>query len=281
MMDATKKSSPRKLEECRICHDEDDESNMEVPCFCRGSLKYAHRKCVQRWCDEKGDTVCEICLQLFKPDYTAPPPLFHYSGIPMNFRGNWEISRSDLRNPQFIFVGSNDRSSLYPNFDDLTENTSRNLICCRIVAMIFIILLIMRHTLPLFIYGAGEYSISLVMLLMLRTIGILLPIYIIVKALTAIQRRQNRQDFPVLPHEAFIRENEVAGRVPEAHVIQTIENGFNLSALKKEIGKKRTKNYVFECESSSECIAKRLRGSGKDKAIMVEEANKKWPHQFK
>ncbi|CAA0836122.1 RING/FYVE/PHD zinc finger superfamily protein, partial [Striga hermonthica] len=100
---------------------------------------------------------------LFKPDYTAPPPLFRYSGIPMNFRGNWEISRSDLRNPQFILVGSNDRSSIYSNFDDLSEHTSRNLICCRIVAMIFIAFLIMRHTLPLFIYGAGEYSISLVM----------------------------------------------------------------------------------------------------------------------
>lgn len=32
-------SSLRKLGECRICHDEDEESNMEVPCFCRGTLK--------------------------------------------------------------------------------------------------------------------------------------------------------------------------------------------------------------------------------------------------
>ncbi|PIN08259.1 Ubiquitin--protein ligase [Handroanthus impetiginosus] len=85
-MDINVGSSPKKLGECRICHDEDEESNMEVPCFCRGSLKYAHRKCVQRWCNEKGDTVCEICHQLFKPGYTAPPPLFHYGGIPMNFR---------------------------------------------------------------------------------------------------------------------------------------------------------------------------------------------------
>lgn len=23
--------------------------------------QYAHRKCVQRWCNEKGDTTCEIC----------------------------------------------------------------------------------------------------------------------------------------------------------------------------------------------------------------------------
>ncbi|KAL0786628.1 hypothetical protein Bca101_002874 [Brassica carinata] len=47
--------------QCRICHDEDLDSNMESPCSCSGSLKYAHRKCVQRWCNEKGDTTCEIC----------------------------------------------------------------------------------------------------------------------------------------------------------------------------------------------------------------------------
>ncbi|ONM31668.1 PIT1 [Zea mays] len=54
------------LRQCRICHDEEDErrSAMESPCACSGSLKYAHRGCVQRWCDEKGSAVCEICLQV-------------------------------------------------------------------------------------------------------------------------------------------------------------------------------------------------------------------------
>uniref|UniRef100_M1D087 Membrane associated ring finger 1,8 n=1 Tax=Solanum tuberosum TaxID=4113 RepID=M1D087_SOLTU len=56
--------SPRKMVECRICQDEDMDSNMEVPCSCCGSLKYAHRRCVQRWCNEKGDTICEICHQV-------------------------------------------------------------------------------------------------------------------------------------------------------------------------------------------------------------------------
>lgn len=26
--------------------------------------QYAHRRCVQRWCNEKGDTTCEICHQV-------------------------------------------------------------------------------------------------------------------------------------------------------------------------------------------------------------------------
>ena len=33
------KNSPGKMVECRICHDEDEDSNMETPCSCCGSLK--------------------------------------------------------------------------------------------------------------------------------------------------------------------------------------------------------------------------------------------------
>ncbi|KAL0450051.1 UNVERIFIED_CONTAM: hypothetical protein Slati_1561500 [Sesamum latifolium] len=218
-MDIIVGSSPSKLAECRICHDEDEDSNMEVPCSCRGSLKYAHRKCVQRWCNEKGDTICEICNQLFRPGYTASPPLFHYGGTPMNFRGNWEISRRDLHNNQFIPMVAGNGNFLGPDFDDDQAPTSRSLICCRIVAMIFVVLVVLRHTLPFIISGAGEYSISLVMLLMLRTIGILLPIYIMVKALTAVQRRRNRQDSPVFPLDTSEEEDELPHPQTEAHVI--------------------------------------------------------------
>ncbi|GAA0153730.1 ubiquitin-protein ligase [Lithospermum erythrorhizon] len=59
---------------CRICHEEELESSssLEAPCACSGTVKYAHRDCIQRWCNEKGNTVCELCLQNFEPDYTAP-----------------------------------------------------------------------------------------------------------------------------------------------------------------------------------------------------------------
>ncbi|KAK8947817.1 hypothetical protein KSP40_PGU019724 [Platanthera guangdongensis] len=58
---------------CRICHEEEDEkvSIMEAPCSCSGTLKFAHRGCIQRWCYEKGNSVCEICLQKFQPGYSS------------------------------------------------------------------------------------------------------------------------------------------------------------------------------------------------------------------
>ena len=61
------------LFECRICQDEDKVSNLDVPCVCSGSLKYAHKSCLQRWCNEKGDTTCEICHTPYVAGYTRPP----------------------------------------------------------------------------------------------------------------------------------------------------------------------------------------------------------------
>ncbi|XP_050230078.1 uncharacterized protein LOC126679168 isoform X2 [Mercurialis annua] len=207
-MDLEFPSSLGKLVECRICHDEDEDINMEAPCSCRGSLKYAHRKCVQRWCNEKGDTQCEICHQQYKPGYTAPPPLFHYGGIPMNFRGNWEVSRRDLHNPGLIAMVTADREFSDSDFDEYSGPSPSSLICCRIVAIIFMVLLVLRHTLPIIISGAGDYSMTLFMLLVLRTIGILLPIYVMVKAFTAIQRRRQQQD-PRLAVGASDEENDL------------------------------------------------------------------------
>lgn len=53
------------LAECRICQEEDNKGNMENPCACSGSLKYAHKKCLQRWSLQKGDSICELCYQQY------------------------------------------------------------------------------------------------------------------------------------------------------------------------------------------------------------------------
>lgn len=200
--------SPRKMVECRICQDEDVDSNMEVPCSCCGSLKYAHRRCVQRWCNEKGDTICEICHQPFRPGYTAPPPIFRLGGIPMNFRGNWGIVRRDLNNPRLLAVVSSNRNFINSDDydDDYAVSTSRSMMCCRSVAMIFMLLLVLRHTLPIIVNQAQDYSFPLVMLLLLRIAGIVLPIYIIMKAVTSCYRHQRQQ--AVLPISSSDEESD-------------------------------------------------------------------------
>ncbi|RZB89265.1 hypothetical protein D0Y65_028222 [Glycine soja] len=274
---------PGKVVECRICHDDDEDSNMETPCSCCGSLKYAHRRCIQRWCNEKGDTTCEICHQVnlnlfsslilllflhtwqhldclgfwvsfyilsfhliwligyfpyivnfsnsslindytavgspyichivfhlnwlqvmiflyckfqqFKPGYTAPPPLFQFGRIPMSFRGNWEISRRDLNSTHLVSMVPTDQNLTTSNYDQYSASATGSLICCRSIAVIFMVLLILRHTLPLVISGNKEYSFPLFLLLLFRTAGVVLPIYFMVRAVALIQRhrRQNRE----------------------------------------------------------------------------------------
>lgn len=196
--------SASKVVECRICQEEDWDTSMEAPCACCGSLKYAHRKCIQRWCNEKGDTMCEICLQQFRPGYTAPQQLFHYGSIPMNFRGNWEIARQNLNDSQIITMVPTERDFIDNYEDYFPLRTRSSILCCRTVAIIFMALLVLRHTLPLMIGGNGEYSLALFLLLMLRTAGILFPILVMVRALASFHRRRRQQE----NWEAYISSSE-------------------------------------------------------------------------
>ncbi|XP_024993372.1 uncharacterized protein LOC112527153 isoform X1 [Cynara cardunculus var. scolymus] len=185
--------TPRKLVECRICQDEDFDLNMETPCSCCGSLKYAHRRCVQRWCNEKGDTMCEICHQQFKPGYTAPSPVFRLGGIPLNLRGHWQIARRDMNNnPRLIAVVSPDRSFLNQEYDEYADSTSRSVSCFRSVAAIFVVLLFLRHALPVVANGGVNYSFPMFMLWFLRTSAVIVPIYVIMRAMMALMHRRRQ-----------------------------------------------------------------------------------------
>ncbi|KAI3717504.1 hypothetical protein L1987_69161 [Smallanthus sonchifolius] len=203
--------TPKKLVECRICQDEDFDSNMETPCSCCGSLKYAHRRCVQRWCNEKGDTICEICHQQFKPGYTAPSPVFRLGGIPLNLRGHWQIARRDMdNNPRIIAVVSPDRSFLDQEYDN--DPTSRSFFCFRSVAAIFVVLLFLRHALPVIANNVEGDSFLTFMLWFLRTSAIVLPIYIMMKVMTALIHRR-RQRASIASTSSLSSSDEGEGRI--------------------------------------------------------------------
>lgn len=200
-----------KLVECRICQDEDEDCNLEVPCSCRGSLKFAHRKCIQRWCNEKGDTTCEICQQQFKPGYTAPPQLFHYGGLPMNFRGSWGVSRREVHDSQIITMVPSDRGFVNSDYDYYASTSARSSMYCRSVAIIFMALLVLRHTLPIMISVSEDdeqHSFTLFTMLALGIVGIILPVIIMIRVITAFQCRQHYQR----PHGVTISEEQIVSR---------------------------------------------------------------------
>ncbi|KAG2625927.1 hypothetical protein PVAP13_3KG289100 [Panicum virgatum] len=174
------------LVECRICQEDDDEACMEAPCSCKGSLKYAHRKCIQRWCDEKGDTICEICLQQFTPNYTTSSKLFQHGRNTIFFSAPGYIQAR----PYADQTSATSTSYEY----DRQASTPTGVICCRIIAITLMVLLVLHDALSVLLGDQGAYTVAMLTLLMLRTAGVVIPVYIIMVAVAELlQRRSRRQ----------------------------------------------------------------------------------------
>ncbi|XP_073049767.1 uncharacterized protein [Primulina eburnea] len=168
---------------CRICHDEESESckSLEAPCACTGTVKFAHRDCIQRWCNEKGNAICEICLQKFEPGYTSQPKKAHLiDTTTVTIRGSLEIPRI---NPE-----QNVGEILETEYSECASAADRSAACCRSVALILTALLLIRHLFDVFNSGAGSgsYPLSLPTLLIVKASGILLPMYVILRVIAAI-----------------------------------------------------------------------------------------------
>ncbi|KAG8059126.1 hypothetical protein GUJ93_ZPchr0002g24239 [Zizania palustris] len=166
--------------ECRICQEEDLAKNLESPCACSGSLKYAHRECVQRWCSEKGDIICEICHVSYKPGYTAPPQVCHDETTIEISGGDWSISGNhlDLHDPRILAMASAQHHLLEEEYDEYTATNNNAAAFCRSIFLI---------------------------LFLLRAAGFLLPCYIMAWAISIMQRqRQTQEEAMLLPTEVAI-----------------------------------------------------------------------------
>ncbi|CAK8536746.1 unnamed protein product [Lathyrus sativus] len=187
--------------ECRICQEEDSVSNLETPCACRGSLKYAHRKCVQHWCNEKGDITCEICHQPYQPGYTAPPPRPNPEETTIEIGGGWTLSGSplDLRDPRLLAIAEAERQFLDAEYDEYAASNASGAAFCRSAALILMALLLLRHALSVTDGDSSDDDPSnFFSLFLLRAAGFLLPCYIMAWAISILQRRRQRQEAAAL-----------------------------------------------------------------------------------
>ncbi|OWM90411.1 hypothetical protein CDL15_Pgr014714 [Punica granatum] len=229
--------------ECRICQEEDSIDNMETPCACSGSLKVdkashlissvaviitfegstpflfpgqvGSRKCVQQWCNEKGDIKCEICHQSYQPGYTAPPPPPLSDDDEIDIAGVWTISGTpfDPRDPRNLAFAAAERRLLEAEYGEYAENSASGAAFCRSAALILMALLLLRHALSI---NGGEAddeddASALFSLFLLRVAGFLLPCYIMAWAISILQRRRQRQE------AAALAANEVAFMIRAAH----------------------------------------------------------------
>ncbi|XVE85852.1 hypothetical protein DITRI_Ditri17bG0124800 [Diplodiscus trichospermus] len=181
--------------ECRICQEEDSIKNLETPCACNGSLKFAHRKCVQRWCNEKGDIICEICHQPYQHGYTAPPrPQIEETAIDIG--GGWTISGTplDLHDPRLLAIAEAERQFLEAEYDEYAASNASGATFCRSAALILMALLLLRHALTIPDADAEDDVSTFFSLFLLRAAGFLLPCYIMAGAISILQRRRQRQE---------------------------------------------------------------------------------------
>ncbi|XP_042008372.1 uncharacterized protein LOC121756993 isoform X1 [Salvia splendens] len=193
--------------ECRICQEEDSVNHLETPCACSGSLKYAHHKCVQHWCNEKGDITCEICHQPYQSGYTAParPPPDETS---IDIGGVWRISGTplDMHDPRLLAIAEAERQLFEADYDDYNSATNNGTAFCRSAALILIGLLLLRHALSITDDGDGEGdddASTFFSLFLLRAVSFLLPCYIMIWAISILQRRRQRQEAAALAAARF------------------------------------------------------------------------------
>ncbi|KAJ1276193.1 hypothetical protein BS78_05G195500 [Paspalum vaginatum] len=187
--------------ECRICQEEDSVKNLEKPCACSGTLKYAHRACVQRWCNEKGDTTCEICHEEYKPGYTAPPR-------PQPDETTIDIGGDlimDLRDPRILAIAAAQRHALEEEYDGYATTDASGAAFCRSAALILMALLLLRHALSISDNeGNDDDATTMFSLFLLRAAGFLLPCYVMAWIFSVMHRRRQRQE------EAALAAAEVA-----------------------------------------------------------------------
>lgn len=182
--------------ECRICQEEDGIKNLETPCSCSGSLKFAHRECVQRWCNEKGDIICEICHQPYQPNYTAPP-------LVLLSEDTSDVS-GELHDARLLAIAA-ERHLLDADYDEYADTNTGGAAFCRSAVLILMTLLLLKHALNIN-YGDDDDEVSAFFsLLLVRVGGFLLPCYFLAWAISIIQRRRQRQE-----EEAPRAANEVA-----------------------------------------------------------------------
>ncbi|KAF7828054.1 E3 ubiquitin-protein ligase MARCH3 [Senna tora] len=181
--------------ECRICQEEDTINNLETPCACSGSLKYAHRKCVQHWCNEKGDITCEICHKPYQPGYIAPPPRPHAEETTIDIGGGWTISGAplDLRDPRLLAIAEAERQFLEAEYDEYAASSASGAAFCRSAALILMALLLLRHALSVTDADGDDDPSTFFSIFLLRAAGFLLPCYIMAWAISILQRRRQRQ----------------------------------------------------------------------------------------
>ncbi|KNA26030.1 hypothetical protein SOVF_000990 [Spinacia oleracea] len=124
-------------------------------------------------------------MQKYEPGYTAipkqPKKIVVLDEV-VSIRGSLEVPRreQESQNEELLAIA------------ECSSEAERSASCCRTVAIIFTILLLLRHTLDVLLGGAEQHPFSLLTVLILRSCGVIVPMYIIIRTISVVQNSIRR-----------------------------------------------------------------------------------------
>lgn len=203
--------------ECRICQDVGECKDMDAPCSCSGSMKYVHRSCVQRWCDEKGNTQCEICHQPFRGYVLSPEAAAVHRarrrGMDGNQRRMWNGEWDGTMDEREL-LETLSRTHRFGEHEPEEENVAA---WCRSFGLAMIMMALLRNALVALTYageggeenhagssathhdntpsyGPNQYPNTDPVDILLRLfVFVFLPAFLLIKGLSMIHNHQNMQ----------------------------------------------------------------------------------------
>lgn len=184
----------KEMKECRICQEEDDDNSLESPCACNGTLKFAHRKCIQKWCNKKGDITCEICNQVFTPDYSPPPkPVSDVMAVDLSQAWGHHFG---FRDHHLLALAAAERQLLESEYDDYAVANAGNVTYLRSIAIILMFVLLIHQVLMItrdFGLMQGYMTFFHFEVSFLQIAGFLLPCYALARSWYILYTRRRRQ----------------------------------------------------------------------------------------
>lgn len=187
--------SKKEVRECRICQEEDDEHSLEAPCACNGTLKFAHRICIQKWCNKKGDITCEICSQVFTPNYSLPPPRPSQDVMAVDISQMWD-HHFGFRDHHLLALAAAERRLLESEYDEYAVANAGNITCLRSIAIVLMFVLLIHQMLMItrdFGLMQGYSAFFHFQVSFLQLAGFLLPCYVLARSWYILHTRRRRQ----------------------------------------------------------------------------------------
>ncbi|ONH94115.1 hypothetical protein PRUPE_8G271200 [Prunus persica] len=131
----------------------------------------------------------------YEPGYTAPPKKSQVDDTAVTIRDSVQVPRRDQesRSPRLDLERVQPIENVYSSQSQCSSAGDRSASCCRSLALLFTVVLLVRHLFVVLTGSNEDNPFTLLTVLILRASGIILPMYILIRTITAIQNNVRQQ----------------------------------------------------------------------------------------